>query len=717
MDSIITKYDRRTFIRTSAAAGGGILFGFNFLASCKPAGITDTAAGIADITREWNSVNAFIRIAADGIVTIMSPNPEVGQGVKTAMPMIVAEELDVDWKHVLVEQAPLNTELYTRQTAGGSQSIRLGWDALRTAGATARQMLVNTAAAQWRVPPGECTTDFGVVHHSASGRSAGYGDLAAATVGAEVPESVTLKEPSAYKIIGQPMPNVDNHAIVTGKPLFGIDTYREGMLYGAFMHPPAFGQKLGNLDDSAARAVPGVVDVITFDNNVVVLATSTWPALQGKQRLKVSWTRDTEAESTAALDARLMEALQRNTDQPLRKDGDPERAFREAETVVEAIYACPFVPHNAMEPMNFFADVRSDRADLYGPIQTPENTRRTVSEAIGIPVDKITMGLSRMGGGFGRRLYTDFVVAASKASQIAKAPVQLIYTREEDMSSGIYRPACKYLFRAALDASGNMIAYHIRGAGVNQRNCVRETNFPAAAVPNYLAESHNITSEVTVGAWRAPITNFLAFAEQSFIDEVARRAGKDPVAFRLELFARAKDNPTGDLNYEPDRFIEVIRLTAEKSGWDSPQEGVHKGFSVYYSHNSYVAHVAEVVMKNGKPDVQKMYCGVDCGIVINPSGGNNQVEGGTIDGLGHAMYGELTIAEGKAVQQNFDTFRLIRIGEVPPVEMHYVQNGKSPTGLGEPALPPAGGAVGNAIFSATGKRLRKQPFVADSLLG
>jgi isoquinoline 1-oxidoreductase beta subunit len=406
-----------------------------------------------------------------------------------------------------------------------------------------------------------------------------------------------------------------------------------------------------------------------------------------------------------------------NAEKPLRKDGDPESAFREAATIVESVYECPFLPHNAMEPMNFFADVKGDRADLYGPIQTPEGTRKAVAEAIGIPQENIAIGLSRMGGGFGRRLYGGFVTEAAKISQLAKAPIQLTYTREDDMSSGIYRPSCKYLFRAALDTSGNMVGYHIRGVGVNQRNCVRESNFPAAAVPNYLAETHNTESEVTVGAWRAPITNFLAFAEQSFLDEVALKVNKDPVQFRLDLMQRALDTPVGELTYEPARFIEVIKLAAEKSNWGKAADGVAQGFSVYYSHNSYVAHVADVVVENAKPRVQKMYCAVDCGIVINQSGARNQIDGGTLDGIGHAMYGELTIANGTAEQQNFDKYRLMRLPEAMPVEIYFVNNGKSPTGLGEPALPPAAGAVGNAIFTATGKRLRKQPFVGDELLG
>ncbi len=714
MESIITKQNRRSFIKTSAAAGGGVIFGFNFFAACEPVnGVT----ALSEVARDWNAINGYIKIAADGIITIMSPNPEVGQGIKTAIPMIIAEELDADWSNVVVEQAPLNTDVFKRQVAGGSQSIRFGWDFLRQAGATARQMLINSAAKQWNVPASECTTEKGVVYHKASGKSIGYGDLATATVTAAVPEKVELKDPSQYKIIGTSVPNVDNHHIVTGKPLYGIDTRRDGMLYAAITHPPAFGQKLKNVDDRAARAIAGVKDVITFDNNVVVLAASTWQAFQGKKALKIEWGRDTEAESTPSIDARMREMLQQSEAEPRRKDGDPDRAFREATTIVESIYECPFLPHNALEPMNFFADVTSDKADLYGPIQTPEGTRKSVAEALGMEESQVHIGMSRMGGGFGRRLYGGFVVEAAKASQLAKAPVQLTYTREDDTAFGLYRPAAKYRFRAALDANGYMTAFHVRGVGVNVGSCVRESNFPAAAVPNYLAESHSLSSEVTTGAWRAPVANFLAYAEQSFLDEVALKAGKDPVLFRLDHMQRALDNPVGNLVYEPARFIEVIKLAVEKSNWGKAVSGIQQGFSVYYSHNSYVAHVADISLQDAKPKVEKMHCVVDCGIVINQSGARNQIDGGTLDGLGHAMYGELTVTDGIANQQNFDTFRLMRIAESMPVEIHFVNNSKSPTGLGEPALPPAAGAVGNAIFTATGKRLRKQPFVGDELLG
>ena len=714
MQELKIKHNRRTFIKTSAAAGGGILFGFNFFSACQP--VSDSVVAIDDVARDWTDINAFLKIAPDGFVTIMSPNPEIGQGVKTSMPMIIAEELEIPWEKVVVEQAPFDKSVYTRQVAGGSQSIRQGWEALRTTGATAKQMMINAAAQDWQVPASECNAKDGAVHHSASGESKHYGELIETALTQDVPETVTLKETKDFTLIGTDVHNVDNHAIVTGKPLFGIDTKVKGMSYAAIIHPPSFGQKLKSVDDTAARAMDGVEDVITFDNNVAVIGKSTWEVFQAKDAVNVEYDIETPLESTDQHNQEML-ALLDEASEPQRKDGNPERAFAEAAEIVESIYECPLLPHNTMEPMNFFAHVTDDKAEFVGPIQTPDWTHSRLVESLGMKEEQITIMMTRMGGGFGRRLYGDFVLEAGKISQLTGKPIQLVWTREDDMSAGTYRPACKYKFRAALDADGNITAYHIRGTGINQRNVTRHNNFPAGAIQNYLADSHNLESNVTVGAWRAPITNFLAFAEQSFLDEIALKVGKDPVEFRLALYQQALDNPVGELSYEPQRFIDVIKLAAEKSNWGNAPSGVHQGFSVYYSHNSYVAQVAEVVLEADKPVLKKIHCAVDCGIVVNPLGALNQIEGGMVDGIGHAMYGELTIKDGAAEQHNFDAYRLIRMPEAPASEIHFVDNGKAPTGLGEPTLPPVAGALGNAIFSATGERLRKQPFVQSTLLG
>jgi isoquinoline 1-oxidoreductase beta subunit len=365
--------------------------------------------------------------------------------------------------------------------------------------------------------------------------------------------------------------------------------------------------------------------------------------------------------------------------------------------------------------MNFFAHVREDGVELVGPTQTPERARSETAELLGISPEKITLELMRLGGGFGRRLRADFVVEAVELSKLVNAPVKVTWTREDDITGGAYRPAVRYRFEAALDAAGNMTGYKLRGAGINAGNCTRQDNFPSGAVDNLLIESIEHQSPITTNAWRAPITNFLAFAEQSFLDEVAESVGKDQVQFRLDLLDRAKNNPVGEINYDIDRMKGVIQLAAEKSGWGQ-KEGISQGFSVYFSHRSYVAQVAEVSMEQGRPKLEKIYAATDCGVVVNPTGADQQVRGGMVDGMGHAMFSNLTFKDGISDQKNFDTYRLIRMKEVPEIEVHFVQNDIDPTGLGEPALPPTGGAIANAFYKATGKRLHNQPFVEQEEL-
>lgn len=698
-----TAYNRRDFLKLSTAAGGGLLLGLNWLtSSCSP-----VKAAPAD----WHYFNAYLHIGTDGSVIIWSPNPEVGQGVRTSMPLIVAEELDVDWASVKVEQASLDADRFTRQVAGGSGSIRHGWETLRKAGATARQMLIQAAANQWKVPAEECTTEAGVVKHSASGQEAPYGELAAAAGQLEPPAEVKLKDPAQFKLIGKAIAGVDNHDIITGKPLFGIDTYREGMLYAVVARPPAFGQKLFAVDDAAAKQVPGVRQVIHFDDKVAVLADHTWAALQGRKALKIEWASDAPLESSAQHTEKMLKKLEMAEAEPRRRDGQPEQQFKRAARTVEATYSCPLLPHNTMEPMNFFAHVQADQVELLGPTQTPARARSVVAEFTGIAPEKISVQMTRMGGGFGRRLEADFVLEAAKISQLAKAPVKVQWTREDDMGGGIYRPACYYRYRAALNADGKLTAFHLRGAGINVGNPVRENNFPAGALPHLLMEGHDVPSAVTTGPWRAPVHNFLAFAEQAFLDEVALAAGKDAVAFRLELLRQAEQQPVGTVEYNPKRFRDTIELAAQKSGWGQTTPQVYRGFSAYYSFQTYVAIVAEVAVVNGQPKLETIYCAVDCGQVVNQSGAEQQVVGGIVDGLGHAMYGQLSIENGAAVQQNFDAYRIIRIQDAPPkVAVFFVDNDEAPTGLGEPALPPTAAAVANAMFAATGQRWYHQPF-------
>ncbi|WP_018619966.1 xanthine dehydrogenase family protein molybdopterin-binding subunit [Spirosoma luteum] len=702
--------NRRDFLKIAALTSGGLILGFNWTKTQAATALSET--DIAALSgAEFNS---YLSINPQGVITILSPNPEVGQGIKTAFPIVVAEELDADWTKIVVEQAPLDTKKFERQVAGGSGSIPHSWKRLRTAGATARQMLLEAAAKRWNVPVSDCTTDKGFVLHSASSRKLSYGELATDASQQTVPANVKLKEIKDFKLIGTSIRNVDNPKITMGKPLFGLDFYREGMLF-AMLQRPAFGYKLKSVDSAAAKAMSGIVDVVTFDNNVAVVGKSTWQVKKAKDALKIEWEKSDTLESSADHDRILKELLDSTNATVRRKDGDVEAAFKSAAKVVKSEYQCPFLSHTPMEPMNFFAHVRPDGVELVGPTQTPELARNETAKLLGISPDKVTVQLTRMGGGFGRRLKADYVVEAVQVSKMMKAPVKLIWTREDDMTGGSYRPAVRYRFEAALDAQGNMIGYKLRGASINAGNATREDNFPAAAVDNLLIDSADHKSPVTTGPWRAPITNFLAFAEQSFLDEVAQAAGKDPVLFRLELLDKAKQKPVGELKYDIDRMKGVINLAVEKSGWGKKKgadgKPVAQGFSVYFSHRSYVAQVGEAVMQKGKPVLQKVYSAADCGVIINQSGSQQQVRGCVVDGIGHAMYGHITFKDGVTQQKNFNEYRLIRLNEIPEVEVHFVQNEIDPTGLGEPSLPPAGAAIANAIFKATGKRLRSQPFV------
>lgn len=722
MTLIKTNYNRRSFLKVSAAAGGGIILGFNWLVSCTP-----SEKQLAQMPEEWFNINAFLKIGDNGIVTIMSPNPEIGQNVKTSMPMIVAEELDVDWKNVVVEQAGLDTQKYTRQLAGGSQSIRQGWQSLRMAGATARRMLLEAAAKQWNVPVAELTTEGGMIKHK-SGKTISYGEIASAAANIEVPQEVQLKDPKDFKIIGQPTKNVDGPKIIKGEPLFGLDYYEEGMLTAMIVHAPAFGLKPKSVDDSEARAMPGIKDIFiinslpdgvekqwsdvnAFPELVVVAGTSTWEVMKAKKALKIEWERVSPGESTSDYMTRLADLMDKAPAEPSRKDGTPDQAFKNAAKVLERTYTAPFLAHNTMEPMNFFARVTADKAELVGPIQTPEYLRKTLVEVLSLPEDKISIMMTRMGGGFGRRLYGNFAVEAAVISKKLNAPVKLVYTREDDMTQGTYRPAYSVKYQAALDADNNLIGFKVRGAGING-SPVFNDRFPAGAVDNYLAENHSLESNISTGAWRAPSSNFIAFAEQSFLDEIAETVGKDPIDFRLELFERAKANPVGTENdYDPERYAGVLKLVREKSGWDTDKPGVSRGVSAYYCHNSYVAQVVDLVMKDDTPVIQKIWCAIDCGIVVNPEGALNQVEGGIIDGVGHAMYSAMTFRGGEPDQSNFNNYKLLRMNEAPlEIETFFVQNGIDPTGLGEPSLPPVAAALANAIYSATGTRVSSQPF-------
>ncbi len=743
MATLDKKLDRRSFLKVSALAGGGMVLSFSWLAGCKP-----TPEQVLELPKEWFELNSYIKIGENGAVTLFSPNPEFGSNIKTSMPMILAEELDTDWKMVMVEQADYFPKRFERQFTGGSQSIRQGWTPLRTAGATARAMLIAAAAQTWKVPASEITTSAGLLEHKGSGKKAHYGEMASLAASMPVPEEVKLKEINAFKIVGSSKKNVDVEKIVTGKPLFGIDHKVEGMKYAAIVHPPAFGMKLKSFDKSSVSSMPGILDVFsinlfkedygrnffdttTFPEIVAIVGNSTWEVMQAKKTLVVEWenapasnfevagfggrpstkmTVPAGLENTNLHKERMAEFIQK-PGTVVRKDGDPEGMFKKAAKILEKTYSAPFLAHNTMEPMNCFADVKGDKAVIYGPTQAPEFIITTLANSLGIPKENIQINLARMGGGFGRRAYSHHMIEAALISQKIQAPVKMVYTREDDMSAGVYRPTYSATYRAALDENNNLLALHVKAGGIPETP-LHANRFPAGAVDNYLAESWQIESNITIGAFRAPRSNFMAAAEQSFLDELAEAMGKDPIEFRLELLKRAETNPVGENNdYDAKRYAGVLELVRDKSNWKTPAPGVSRGVSAYFCHNSYVAEVVDTKIVDSKPVVEKVYAAVDCGIVVNPDSAINMGEGAIIDGIGNAFFGELAFENGIPTKTNFDKYRMIRQKEAPrAIEVHFVDSKEDPTGLGEPFFPPVFAALANSLYKATGKRYYEQPF-------
>lgn len=695
MESTIS---RRHFLKVSAITGGGMLLSFslfNFVAEAKP---LDDAAF---------TPNAYVRINADGTVVLMAPNPEIGQGVKTSLPMIIAEEMCVDWKKITVELAPLDSR-YGNQTAGGSGAIRGRFAELRKVGATAREMLVTAAAQTWNVPITECTAEDGFVIHKPGGKKLNYGELAAKAATLEVPANPTLKDPKDFKFIGTRIKDVDAHKIVTGQPLFGIDTRREGMLFAMVARPPAYGKTLGSVDDSAALKVNGVKKVVRLKNSVAVLATSTWAAKKGRDALVIQWNATDKLENTSEHFTAFKEMLDKGAATFARNDGDISTAKQNAVKTLDVTYEIPALSHGQMEPLNFFANVQNGKAELYGPTQVPEEVRKEVSKQLSLPPESITVGLPRQGGGFGRKLMTDNGVEAALISAAAQSPVQVQWTREDDMQNDFYRPAEMYRYRAALSAD-KLLSWHQSGIGIGRG--VRGDSYVAGALANYRSEGQGFKSNTPTGWWRAPGANTLAFAAESFMDEVCTELKKDPVAFRLELFEKAKQQPVGKINYDPGKYKSVVELVAKMCNWGTTSAGVFRGFSTWFSFGSYVAQVVEVKMLNGKPRVTKVFCAVNCGRVINLSGAENQVQGAIVDGICHSMFPKITFVDGAVVETNFDNYQFLRMKDTPlDIEVKFVESGEAPMGLGEPALPPVAAAVANAIFAATGKRIRKMPF-------
>jgi len=718
-----TLMNRRFFLRVSALAGGSLVVGGGVEALAQQPG-RQAAKPILP--------SAFIQIDPNGMVTLMAKNPEMGQNVKTSLPVILADELDVDWKMVKVVQADLDEVKYGSQSAGGSRSTPNNWDLLHRVGASARMMLVQAAAQTWNVPATECTTSMGKVTHSGSGKSLGYGELAAKAAALPVPDpnTVKLKDRKDYKFIGKSMPTVDLPAIVSGKPVYSIDLKLPGMLYAVYEKCPVFNGKAVSANLDEIKAMPGIKnaflvegngDVSSLASGVAIVATNWWYANNARKSLKVVWNEGPNAtHSTVGYDAKAKELFAAKPAFSIRKDGDFEATYAAATKKVEATYQYPFISHAQMEPMNCTAKFENGKLELWAPSQTPGRGQQMAAQALGLTPADVTVHQMRTGGGFGRKLANDYTVeAAWIAKQMAGTPVKLLWSREDDMRHDFYRPGGYMHLRGAVDASGKLIAWHDHFVSFGEgEKFVASSNigtgdFPAQFVPNFGVEATLIPTHVPTGALRAPRSNSLAWVVHSFIDELGHAAGADPIKFRLDLLGDAKMVGQGPTAYDAGRMRACVEMAAEKSGWGKRTlaKGRGLGMGFHYSHSGYFAHVAEVsVDAQNRVKVHKVWAVGDIGSdIVHPSAASNQVEGAVLDAMGELMTEEITFDKGRTVQSNFHQHPLARMKQTPEVEVHFIKSNNSPTGVGEPPLPPVLPAIANAIFAASGKRVRTLP--------
>ncbi|HJU72173.1 MAG TPA: xanthine dehydrogenase family protein molybdopterin-binding subunit [Gemmatimonadaceae bacterium] len=684
---------RRDFIKVGALAGGGLLLGV-YVPQAKGSALPAAF-----------EPNVFLRIDPSGEVTITVARSDMGQGVRTALPMIVAEELDAEWQSIRVRQAAAHPDHYGRMMTVGSTSVRNGaWRPLRRAGAAAREMLVAAAAARWSVPASELRTQEGKVFHDASRRSATYGELAQAAATVPVPAEPKLKDPSTFKLIGTSPLQLDAPDKVTGRAKYGIDARVPGMLFATVVHPPVFGSRVKSFNATKAKAVPGVRHVVQITSGVAVVGDHTWAAMKGAQALDIEYENTAFALSSTD----IFRSFSELADKPgvdAKRVGDAAGALGRASKRLQATYEAPYLAHATMEPMNCTAHVQADRVEVWAPTQNPQGTQQTAARLTGVPVDKVTVHVQLLGCGWGRRSRTDFVEDAVETSKALGKPVQVLWTREEDMQHDFYRPAAHVRLDGGMDASGKLLGITVRvaaqpisgGANVDGPAVASIADTPYA-IPNYLVEYCRATNAVPVGYWRSVGPSQNTFIFESFIDELAHAAKRDPVELRRELLAS-----------DP-RMLNVLNVCAERAKWGSPlPAGRARGIALVDDKGGRVAEVAEVSLTGGKIRVHKVTLVADCGQIIHSGIVQGQMSGSVVAGLSAALYGEITIERGRVKQTNFRDYPMLRIDEMPEIDVHIVRNHEEPGGVGEPGVPPIAPAVANALFTLTGVRARRLP--------
>jgi len=698
---------RREFVAAGVAAGAGLVIGF-YLPHGKS-------------SKEVFSPNAYLRLTPDNKVTIVVARSEMGQGVRTALPMILAEELEADWKQIEIEQAGAST-LFGDQTTGGSASIRTTWDPMRKAGAAAREMLISAAALTWNVPRSACTAERGEIKHAASSRSLSYGELAGKAATLPIPTDVPLKQSKDYKIVGQRLARLDSPAKVKGEAIFGIDYRVPGMKFAVLSRCPTIGGKVSGFDDKELKKISGVSYVGKIgDSAVAVVADSVWSAMEGRRVLNVTWDDGPNKDlNSAAVMASLKQGASKKG-ASLYSAGDVTKA---AGRRVSAEYSLPFMAHAPMEPGNCTAHYQGTKCELWAPTQVPQDCRDSVATAVGLDPDQVKVNVTLMGGGFGRRLEHDYAVEAALVSKAISAPVKVIWTREDDMRFSTYRPASLHQLSAVVDGSGFPVAltHRIVAPSISgQKGQPTPGNVdpdlpdeagPVYGVPNYSLEYVMTETPVPLGWMRSVYALQAAFALESFIDELAVTAGKDPLQYRLKLLAKDQDLPYFSTTWKTARMRGVLQIAAEKAEWDKPlPAGRYRGIACFGCFASYMAEVVEITMENDQPKVHRVVAVVDCGQVVNPSILEQQIQGGIVYGLANALRAKITIEKGRVMQGNFDDYAPLRMNETPVVEVYAAPSTEVPTGIGEPSVPPIAPALCNAIYAATKKRIRALPIL------